>query len=370
VVDLQGASWLASANYAGYLVGAVLCTLQPGLWQRLRLRTPVQPTRMVRVGLAATAILTLAMGLQLPGLWPALRFCAGLASALVFIYTSGWCLARLGELQVPALGAVIYVGPGAGIVLSGLAASALVAVHGRAATGWLVFGLIASLLTALVWRVFSPAAGGPVAPMAPAAAPLGAAGSTPELALLTLAYGLAGFGYIITATFLPVIARTALPGSPWLDLFWPLFGTGVIAGALLASRVRAAGDLRRALAACYLVQAASIAVGLASPTPAGFALSSLLLGLPFTAITFFAMQEVRRIRPVNSASFMGLLTAFYGVGQVAGPPLAAALVARQAATPATGFSQSLVIAAASLALGAVLYELISRLYPMPVSGTT
>jgi hypothetical protein len=38
------------------------------------------------------------------------------------------------------------------------------------------------------------------------------------MGLLTLAYGLAGIGYIITATFLPVIAHQALAGSHWLDL--------------------------------------------------------------------------------------------------------------------------------------------------------
>ena len=30
-----------------------------------------------------------------PVAWPALRFAAGVASALVFVYTSGWCLAQL-----------------------------------------------------------------------------------------------------------------------------------------------------------------------------------------------------------------------------------------------------------------------------------
>ena len=34
-VSLAGASWLASANYLGYLVGALLCTLQPWIWRRL-----------------------------------------------------------------------------------------------------------------------------------------------------------------------------------------------------------------------------------------------------------------------------------------------------------------------------------------------
>src|SRR6185369_3151279 len=114
-----------------------------------------------------------------------------------------------------------------------------------------------------------------------------------EVATLAFAYGLSGFGYIVTATFLPVIARAALAAdSPWLDLFWPIFGAGVIAGALLATRVRVSGDLRLVIAAAYVVQAIAIAIGVGVPTAAGFAIGSLLLGLPFTAITYFALQEV------------------------------------------------------------------------------
>ncbi len=147
-----------------------------------------------------------------------------------------------------------------------------------------------------------------------------------EMAVLTLAYGLAGFGYIITATFLPVIARAALPGSAWLDLFWPLFGLGVTLGALLATRLPPGKDFRLLLAGCYGLQALGIGASLWSPSLAGFAIGSLLLGLPFTAITFFAMQEVRRLRPATAASFIGLLSATYGVGQILGPPLVALLV--------------------------------------------
>ena len=70
---------------------------------------------------------------------------------------------------------------------------------------------------------------------APAAAHAAAGNSgRAEKVALTIAYGLAGFGYIITATFLPVIARAALPGSVWLDLFWPILGIGVAVGAVLA----------------------------------------------------------------------------------------------------------------------------------------
>ena len=46
--------------------------------------------------------------------------------------------------------------------------------------------------------------------------------------------------------------------------------------------------------ACYLMQAAGVLLSVWLPSLAGFAFGSLLLGLPFTAITLFALQEARR----------------------------------------------------------------------------
>lgn len=365
VVDLPGASWLASANYLGYLLGALLCTLQPWLWARFAHLPLLAHASLVRAGLVATGVLTLAMAWQMPTAWGALRLAAGIASGVVFVYTSGWCLSRLARLGVPAMGGIIYAGPGLGIIVSGLLTSALVAAHWTAAGGWAVMGVLAFALTALVWPVLK---GGderlaPLGRQAPAAGSAPARHGAGEMAVLTLTYGLAGFGYIITATFLPVIARAALPGSAWLDLFWPIFGLGVTLGALLATRLGPARDLRLRLAGGYVLQALGIACSLCSPSLAGFAIGSLLLGLPFTAITFFAMQEARRLRPATAASFMGLLTAAYGVGQIAGPPLVALLLRRSASTGA-GFALSLEIAAGTLLAGAALYAWMSRAYPV------
>ena len=131
---------------------------------------------------------------------------------------------------------------------------------------------------------------------------------------------------------------------------------------MIASRIRGAGDLRLRLAVCYLIQALGIGASLWSPTLAGFAIGSLLLGLPFTAITFFALQEVRRLRPAAPSGLMGLITAMYGVGQIVGPPLAAALLARSP-HPAEGFALSLEIAAGGLVLGALIYFAMARMYP-------
>ena len=365
VLDLASASWLASANYLGYLLGALLCTFAPTLARRWPALTLPGGAMVLRVGLVATGALTLGMAAPWPQAWPLLRFAAGVASAFVFIFTSGWCLARLAQLHSGALGGVMYAGPGAGIVISGVLASAMVASDWSAAAGWLLFGALAMGLTAVVWQIYADAplrdapAGAAPPPPAPAAADIA---PKAEFALLALAYGLAGFGYIITATFLPVIARSAIPGSAWLDLFWPIFGSAVVVGALLCTRVRLAGDLRYWLAGAYLVQAAGVMASVFSPSLAGFALGSVLLGLPFTAITFFAMLEVRRLRPDGVASAMGLLTALYGLGQILGPPLAAALL-RCSPNPAAGFALSLQIAAVALLAGAALYGLLARRWP-------
>ena len=353
-VDLPGASWLATANYLGYWLGALGCAAQPALWRRLGW-PPVTHTRAIRAGLVATVALTGAMALPVPAVWGLWRGLAGVASAVVFVYVSGWCLARLAALGAGPLAGLIYVGPGLGIAASGLLASVMVAHGGSAALGWAVFSVLALGLMRWAWPQFS----GRVAAPATVAAAHASPAPGRHLALFILAYGLAGFGYIITATFLPVMARQALPGSVWLDLFWPLFGLAVAIGALLTLRMPLHWDRRRLLMGCYGLQALGVMLTVWWPSLAGFALGSALLGLPFTAITLFAMQEARRLQPQAGATLMAWLTAAYGLGQIAGPPWVAWVLSRSASA-AAGFAVSLSTAAAALVVGLLLYAGLMR----------
>jgi predicted MFS family arabinose efflux permease len=374
VVDLQQASWLASANYLGYLVGALLCTFDPWLRRRLGVRHAADGPAIVRGGLVATALLTLAMALPWAASWPTLRFAAGVVSAYVFLQASGWCLAQLAARGAPSLGGVMFVGPGLGIVGSGLFGGAMVAAQWPASGAWLLFGVLAALLTASVWRVFrraneaSPRALLPL-PLAgdPHPDPLPQAGEgdhgRAEVGVLAFAYGIAGFGYIVTATFLPVIARAAVPGSPLIDLFWPIFGAGIVCGALLSARLGPAVDRRLLLAGAYAMQALGIGLGVAWPTEAGFAVGSVLLGFPFTTITLFALQEVRRIRPHSPTPTMGLVTTLYAIGQALGPPMVAALLRASGDDAHLAFQRSLVVAAGALLLGAAMYLASARTWP-------
>ena len=353
VLTLAAGSWLATANYIGYLLGALACMALP--WVAPRLYERWHPARLARAGLVATVLLTVAMALPLPAAWPALRFAAGVASAFVLLNVAAWAMVRLAVLGRPAMGGLIFCGPGVGIVLTGLAASAMVAAQWRAASGWVVFGVLSVLLCVGVWPVVRGRAVKTDAGAQPRAAGQGGnAGTLAARGVHAVAYGLAGLGYIVTATFLPVIARAALPsGSPWPDLFWPMFGAGVAVGAALSTRAPSAWDRRWLLLAAYALQALGIVLGLLWPTPAGFALSSALVGLPFTAITFYGLQEARRLWPQSADSFASLVTAVYGLGQIAGPPLVAWLLAH--ADAGQGFARGLALAAGALVAGAAMY---------------
>src|SRR5689334_6018773 len=74
-LSLAQGSWLATANYLGYLAGAVIC-----------IAAPPAPVRAIRWGLVSIASFTFGMGvIHEFWLWLALRFLAGAASAFVLI---------------------------------------------------------------------------------------------------------------------------------------------------------------------------------------------------------------------------------------------------------------------------------------------
>src|SRR5690348_431061 len=109
-LSVAAGGWLASANYAGYLIGALLA-----------MHLTFDRAATIRAALCTIGLTTLAMGLTdwfIP--WAALRAIAGLASAWALISVSAWSLERLSPLKRPLLSAAVFSGVGAGIALAGL----------------------------------------------------------------------------------------------------------------------------------------------------------------------------------------------------------------------------------------------------------
>src|ERR1041385_5995547 len=101
--------WLASANYVGYLLGALTA---------VALGVPV--TSAIRAGLSVIGVATQAMGFTHSlAAWILLRAAAGVGSAWVLVFVSAWALGRFAAAGRPRLSGAVFSGVGGGITVAG-----------------------------------------------------------------------------------------------------------------------------------------------------------------------------------------------------------------------------------------------------------
>lgn len=267
---------------------------------------------------------------------------AGIVSAWVLVYGSAMVIRQLADRGRVESSGIMFAGVGSGIALSGLLCIAFVAAGISSSQSWLVLGLVALGGALCVWSSF----GGPPDAAAPAGPPQGADGRwTSATVRLVIGYGLYGFGYIIPATFLPVIARDALGDARLYVWFWPVCGVAAAISALWSGAwSRRFGD-RAVLGACYVAEAIGVALPALSSAPIAIASSALLLGATFVVITITALREVRRLAPSHAGPLIAAMTAAFALGQIVGPLLAAYAVERSGS-----FDGPLLAAAAALLL--------------------
>jgi len=306
-VSIAMGGWLASANYVGYLAGALSV-----IWWR------IGATTGIRVGLATIGLATLAMGLEHHfALWVVLRALAGVASAWVLIYVSAWCLESLASLGRPGLGSTVYAGVGAGIALAGALCLALMRAGAGSARAWIVLGALAIVLSLAIWTVVRPRAGSPAAE----AERSGARGMVwdRESLRLVLCYGAFGFGYIIPATFLPVMAKQAIADPAVFGWSWPVFGAAAMGSTLGTAILRGFITNRRLWIVSHLVMAFGVALPIVWSGITPIMLAALCVGGTFMVITMVGMQEARSVAGARATGLMAAMTSTFALGQIAGP---------------------------------------------------
>ncbi|KAA8995282.1 YbfB/YjiJ family MFS transporter [Affinibrenneria salicis] len=307
-LTLTSAGLVASMNYLGYLLGA---------WDAMRARRFV--VLRLWASLAGAIVLTL-LSAALEGPWwhGLLRFALGWTSAWSLVLIAAWSSERLAHCGRPALGAAVFAGPGAGIAISGLLAPALSALAFSAAQAWLVYGALALALTLLVCR-YLPRGQAHAASDSPSP-PLHL---SPAMKRLVISYSLAGFGYILPATFLSQMAAARFPASLLAQFVWPVFGAASVLGILLGIVTRHYLSASHRLALTLWGQAAGVLAALLLPGIGGLALGALLIGGGFLNVVQLALQCGRELAAQHGRYMAGLLTTGYAIGQLAGPLLSA-----------------------------------------------
>ncbi len=299
------AGLIASANYLGYLAGAVLAA---------RPNVRGSPRAWVLGGLLVTALATAAMGVaSTVALFAAIRFVGGTASAFVLVFATALVLERLAQAGRAGLSALHFAGVGLGVALSAVLVAGVGKAGGDWRAMWIASGLVS--LAALPVAAWKLPAGAPAAAQAPAAATRTAGG----LPYLIAAYGLFGFGYVITATFLVAIVRGDAQARAIEPLVWLLVGlTGAPSIALWNALARRIG-LYRAFAAACVIEAAGVAASVLSASAASIVLAALLLGATFMGITALGLAGARMLGAGDARRTLALMTAAFGLGQIIGP---------------------------------------------------
>lgn len=337
MLTVHSGTLAASANYAGYLIGALLVSgAKPA------------DARWLSIATAIVSVLCMAALTWVHASWGivAIRGLAGIASAISMIAASLWLLQHMGHAHGAPL---LYSGVGAGIVLS---AELIAAGHNSgldSAVIWLVLAVCSLVIIVIAMPALS-AQPKPELHFGRAGSDHAAArsGSTLDAVRLIVIYGLAGFGYIITATYLPLLIKGAL-GSVNPIQVWAVFGLGAVPSCFLWHSLHIRYGTRISLVLNLIVQAIGVVLPALDHSALSYLASALLVGGTFVGTVTIAMPAGRRVAHAVRFNMIAGMTAAYGIGQIVGPLVANALYASS-----HSFTESLLAATGTLVLAAIL----------------
>jgi predicted MFS family arabinose efflux permease len=170
-----------------------------------------------------------------------------------------------------------------------------------------------------------------------------------SLARLSLAYGLFGFGYVITITFIVVIVRGSADAVRYEPLFWLVIGLAASPSVATWGAVARRIGVTKAYALASLLLALGVMASVASASTAALLLSAALVGATFMGVTSLGIIGARAFAGGEPGRWIAAATAAFGIGQIAGP------IAAGYGYDATGsFVLPSAMAAAALGVGAVL----------------
>jgi predicted MFS family arabinose efflux permease len=315
---LTQAGDVASANFLGYMIGALTASV---LTQRRERRL------WLLAGMLLSAATTGAGALVVSFLaWLGLRFVSGVASAFCLVLGTAVVIELLTRYARLQLGALHFSGVGGGMVASVLVIECLRRTGASIFCQWALLGMTSITLLAGAWMLLR-AFPDPVVwrPSRTSYACQETRSGTPGLKKLIIAYGMFGFGYIVTATFIVAMARRLDQAARIESLTWIVVGAmaapSVFAWQRLARRLGTFSTLRLA----YGLEATGVVLAGYGTGYVALITGGALLGVTFMGITALGLMAARQVTHDNPDRVMGWMTASFGLGQLLGPAVAGRL---------------------------------------------
>lgn len=362
------AGWLASINYIGYFIGALIAMFVPQrlTWHMLILWTIVS---------VITTILLVVPNMSL-NLWYGIRLISGIASGVAMILSSSLIIQSFSLERRSVLSAVHYAGIGVGISASAILTWWLLTLGYHFDVIWLIAGMIS---LPVLWLLYGIRPSAMVTLSGSTSSNLttvsseksqsnrysslyqtyinfkrslyeALAGHSKPIALLLTSYVLAGFGYITSATFLPVMAaqRLTTQNSAGLSI-WLVVGIfAMLSNPIWGALAKRIGEVKT-LMGLTLLQAFGMYLPIGFDGAIGLYANAMILGLTFVGMVSMTLTIIKNINPIYSNLLIGLATLAYAIGQFIGPLVTVALAGEN-----DNFNAGLLVAAIGLLIGLVL----------------
>ncbi|MEU6785159.1 YbfB/YjiJ family MFS transporter [Nonomuraea angiospora] len=331
---------LATANYVGYLLGAVAAIVAPRIFASRRALRPSLAVLVVTLALMPVT--------HAGALWSSLRLVAGIASALIFVIAADAMLTGLRGHAHHLVGWA-FGGIGAGIALSGVAVLVL-RTTGTWQQAWWTAAALTAVLAIPAWGLRTDPVSPEAAPPAPSS-PRAGSGMRWFGALLA-GYTLEGTGYIIAGTFLVAAIDQTAPG--WAGSgAWILVGLAALPSTALWAWLSHIWSRPALVLAALVVQAVGIALLVLAGGIVPALVSAVLFGATFLGVATLTLAIGAHLRIPRAVA---ILTTGYSVGQILGPLVVTPLLHR-------GYHPALLVGAALVVLAAVATGVLRHRFP-------
>ncbi|RFQ06021.1 YbfB/YjiJ family MFS transporter [Pseudomonas putida] len=340
-LSLLAGGWLATFNYIGYIMGALVAANLSDL--RVKYNA-------YKICLVVSIVSTAAMGATTDlVIWSVLRAVSGITSVAGMLLSSGlvmnWLL-RKGLRQELGLH---FTGIGVGIVVSGVAIIAMADYFNWAQQWyWLATLGLAFFPPAYLWMPeplkSRPSAEGQAKVIK---------SSSAWMKILIAFYFFTGFGYAIGATFIVAILSKFDFFAGMGSLVWIIVGCAAIPASFLWDKVAKSTSTIFALILANLLETVAIIIPRFTDDAVINIVGAALFGSTFVGIVSLTLALVGRKYPDNPAKAMAKLTISYGVAQIVAPAAAGYMAATYG-----GYSDCLVLTGIALSIGTFLLFLL------------
>ena len=239
----------------------------------------------------------------------------------------------------------VFSGVGAGILIAGLGSLAFMVNQTGSSLSWRIMGALSLIAICAVCLNMGPE----IPAVRPVVRHRGSQRSPLDWRIV-IAYGAAGIGYIIPATYLPVMAREMVQSPLIFGWSWPVFGAAACVSTLLAARFQKRFSNRQIWAASHVVMAIGLLLPVLHPHILTIITAGLCVGGTFMIITMTGMKEAHRMAPPGDVMrHIAVMTASFATGQMIGPVFASSVY-----DLTQSFAVSLIITSAILVITAMI----------------